>query len=331
MHAHRVRQEQVARAGLDLRRRIAGREIAEQRRQVGVPQVRAASVERDLVGQRSGQHVVDVAVGGEAVARFGEIALGREQAERPRHRQPQVARLQHGRRRDVAAGRGAGDRDAPRCARRERRAVGLDHVVHRGRVRVIRRHAVINRPCLAARLHRHQRGFGACEGAAHVDQRAAVHRDAQPLAPRRLRLGRHRHVHDDAGDRARLDARPVPDRGQHLLHARFAAGVHLGHAAAPGFLVRQRGALAERHPRHREVAARCRAHRHRQRNAPRAQQQAAVRGQCRLSGRRESFLAHLGHCSTASTRSCSPTGASSASLLWRELLMAGDSGASTNA
>jgi hypothetical protein len=80
----------------------------------------------------------------ERIAGFRQIALRRADDQHSGQRKSMITRLQHRRQREVAAGGGAGHHDLLRLITLEQLAVDGDHVIHRGRVRMIWWHAIVH-------------------------------------------------------------------------------------------------------------------------------------------------------------------------------------------
>lgn len=104
----------------------------------------ACSVDEIGSHERTRQHEVQGPLGFEAVSRFREIELGRQQDESRRRGQPDVAGAEHGGRRKIPPCRLASHDDPARRVSIEERAIGIDAIVQRGRKGMIRRQAIID-------------------------------------------------------------------------------------------------------------------------------------------------------------------------------------------
>ncbi len=176
---HRVREQKVARAGLQEGRREALGIIAVDRRQIGVLAVVAAGVDRPEVGHRRGLQEVQLVVDAEAVAEQGPVGAGRHQAERGGPGQALVADAQARGGSQVAAGRAAGDHDVLGGVGLQELAVDRHAVVQRRWEAVERRIAVVDRPGLVAQPPGLRRTLAAAGLAAHVGPAAAVDIDVR--------------------------------------------------------------------------------------------------------------------------------------------------------
>ena len=162
-------------------------------------------VQRDRLGQAVDEDVVDARVGVEGVARLGEVHLRREEQQRPRHRETFGAGTEHQRRREVAAGRRAGDDDLLRGPDREQRAVHGHAVVERRGIRVVRRHAVVDRPRVEPGTHCCAGGHQPARFATTGDERTTVDVVEHRRVGARVGARRSDHEHVDAVDVDLLD------------------------------------------------------------------------------------------------------------------------------
>jgi hypothetical protein len=144
MHPNRVGEEQITGAGLEVGARETLREVAEERREVGVREIRLPGIHRDRRCQAADKHHIGVFVGLETVARFSQIEFGGEQHQARRQREAFVPCPQYHRCRQVAAGRHSADHDVLSATFLEQPAVGRDAVIEGGRIGMFRRHAVIH-------------------------------------------------------------------------------------------------------------------------------------------------------------------------------------------
>jgi len=180
------------------------------------------------------QDVVDLLVGEEGVAGLGHVRPGGAGRRGGGERQSFGPGAQHHRERHAAAGRGAEDCHLLRI-------VGLDdllphrhRVVHRGRIRKIRRHAVVDRDHFELAEARHQDRFarGGLLRAEHVA--AAMHMNQHAIAVLFGNAVGRKDVAIDAGDRhlLGLDAEFFAQAGNVLMIASARALISVFHSAA---------------------------------------------------------------------------------------------------